>query len=241
MSGTPAIPRFGESGWGWADQLVEARSVRCETPSKVASAQLLLIGARPHPGGGWESDYFAGNAVARMRLIRSIWSWSRIVDPLTNFLIKAFDGPVPARRVLAIVERLKAVPADEICLADTIRVGVPARVRELVCGARTLGATVGAHFHNTSNTGHTNALAALEEGVASLDASVGGVGGCPLAPDATGKIATEDLVYLRRRRGLETGIDLDALIEASRWLGTQLGKELPGMLARAGDYPLANA
>jgi isopropylmalate/homocitrate/citramalate synthase len=147
-----------------------------------------------------------------------------------------FDGPVPAQRVLEIVEHLMAVPPDEICLADTIGVGVPSQVRELVRGARALGAMVGAHFHNTRNTGYANALAALEEGVVSLDASVGGAGGCPFAPNATGNIATEDLVYLLRGMGVDTGIDLDALIQTSRWLGEQLGKELPGMLARAGDY-----
>ena len=152
-----------------------------------------------------------------------------------------FDGEVPPERVLSIVEHLMAVPPDEICLADTIGVGVPSQVRDLVRGAKALGATVGAHFHNTRNTGYANAATALEEGVVSLDASVGGAGGCPFAPNATGNIATEDLAYLLRGLGVETGIDLDALIDASRWLGTQLGKELPGMLARAGDYPLRHA
>ena len=148
-----------------------------------------------------------------------------------------FEGRVPVERVLNIVERLMAVPADEICLADTIGVGVPSQVKELVGGARRLGATVGAHFHNTRNTGYANAVAALDEGVVSLDASVGGAGGCPFAPKATGNIATEDLVYLLRGFGVEMGIDLDALIATSQWLGGQLGKELPGMLARAGDFP----
>ncbi len=148
-----------------------------------------------------------------------------------------FDGPVPAGDVLRIVERLMAIPPDEICLADTIGVGVPSQVHGLVRGSRALGAAVGAHFHNTRNTGYANAVAALEEGVVSLDASVGGAGGCPFAPKATGNIATEDLVYLLRGLGVETGIDLDALIETSQWLGGQLGKELPGMVAKAGDYP----
>ncbi|HYU63086.1 MAG TPA: hydroxymethylglutaryl-CoA lyase [Verrucomicrobiae bacterium] len=151
-----------------------------------------------------------------------------------------FDGPVAPATVLHIVERLMAVPPDEICMADTIGVGVPSQVHELVRGARAMGAGVGAHFHNTRNTGYANATAALEEGVVSLDASVGGAGGCPFAPNATGNIATEDLVYLLRGLGVETGIDLDALIDTSRWLGTQLGKELPGLLARAGDYPYKN-
>ncbi len=149
-----------------------------------------------------------------------------------------FDGPVPAERVLQVVERLMAIPPDEICLADTIGVGVPSQVHQLVRGARALGATVGAHFHNTRNTGYANAVAALEEGVVSLDASVGGAGGCPFAPKATGNIATEDLVYLLRGLGVETGVDLDQLIATSHWLGEQLGKEMPGMVARAGDYPV---
>jgi len=148
-----------------------------------------------------------------------------------------FEGRVPPERVLSIVERLMAIPPDEVCLADTIGSGVPAQVKELVGGATRLGAKVGAHFHNTRNTGYANAMAALEEGVVSLDASVGGAGGCPFAPKATGNIATEDLVYLVRGLGIMTGIDLDALIATSQWLAGQLGKELPGMLARAGDFP----
>ena len=150
-----------------------------------------------------------------------------------------FAGRVPASRVLGLVERLMAVPPDEICLADTIGVGVPSQVKTLVRGAKELGAMVGAHFHNTRNTGYANAVTALERGVVSLDASVGGAGGCPFAPKATGNIATEDLVYLLRGMGVETGIDLDALIECSRWLGQQLGKELPSMVSRAGDFPTA--
>jgi isopropylmalate/homocitrate/citramalate synthase len=148
-----------------------------------------------------------------------------------------FEGPVPAERVLNIVEHLMAVPPDEICLADTIGVGVPSQVKELVGGARRLGATVGAHFHNTRNTGYANAVAALEAGAVSLDASIGGAGGCPFAPKATGNIATEDLAYLLRGLEIDTGLNLDALIETSQWLAARLGKELPGMVARAGDFP----
>ena len=148
-----------------------------------------------------------------------------------------FDGEVAPSHVLQIVERLMQEPADEICLADTIGVGVPSQVTELVKGARDLGATVGAHFHNTRNTGYANALAALDAGAVSLDASVGGAGGCPFAPKATGNIATEDLAYLLRGMGVDTGIDIDALIECSHWLGEQLGKELPSMVALAGDFP----
>src|ERR1700693_3703982 len=107
-----------------------------------------------------------------------------------------FEGRVPPERVMSIVERLMAIPPDEVCLADTIGAAVPSQVKKLVGGAIRLGATVGAHFHNTRNTGYANAVAAMEEGVVSLDASVGGAGGCPFAPKATGNIATEDPGYL---------------------------------------------
>ncbi len=129
-----------------------------------------------------------------------------------------------------------AEPPDEICLADTIGVAVPTQVRELVGGVRELGAAAGGHFHNTRNTGLANAVAALEAGVVSLDASCGGTGGCPFAPAATGNIPSEDLVYLLHGMGVRTGIDLAALIETARWLAEQLGKESPGMLTRAGDF-----
>lgn len=148
-----------------------------------------------------------------------------------------FEGPVAPKHVLELVEELMEAPPDEICMADTIGVGVPRQVTELVSGSRGLGASVGAHFHNTRNTGYANALAALDAGAVSLDSSVGGAGGCPFAPKATGNIATEDLDYLLRGMGIETGIDLDALIDTSRWLGEQLNKELPSMVSRAGDYP----
>src|SRR5256712_2310568 len=113
-----------------------------------------------------------------------------------------FDGPVAPRRVLQIVERLMAVPPDEICIADTIGVGVPAQVHELVRGARELGATVGAHFHNTRNTGYANAVAALEDGVVSLDASVGGAGGGALAPHAPRTTSPGDPLSLPPGQGV---------------------------------------
>jgi (R)-citramalyl-CoA lyase len=149
-----------------------------------------------------------------------------------------FEGEVEPARVLRVMEQVQEEPPDEIVPADTIGVGVPTQVRELVRGARELGARrVGCHFHNTRNTGLANALAAVEAGALTLDASVGGSGGCPFAPRATGNIPTEDLVYLLHGMGIPTGVDLDALIETSRWLGERLGKELPAMVTRAGDFP----
>jgi isopropylmalate/homocitrate/citramalate synthase len=163
--------------------------------------------------------------------------------PITVTLIVSFGCPfagrVDPKRVLAIAEEVMRVPPDEVTLADTIGVGVPSRVRELVGGVRAMGVTTGAHFHNTRNTGYANAVAALEAGATVLDASVGGAGGCPFAPRATGNIATEDLVYLLDGMGFETGVSLDGVIEIGRWLGELLGKELPSMLDRAGGFPAA--
>jgi isopropylmalate/homocitrate/citramalate synthase len=130
---------------------------------------------------------------------------------------------------------------DEILLADTIGTGVPTQVTELVGGVRALGAKVGCHFHNTRNTGYANALAAVEAGVTLLDASIGGTGGCPFAPRATGNIATEDLVYMLQGMGIETGIELAALLETAEWLAAQLGKDLPGLTYKAGDFPAVAA
>lgn len=161
--------------------------------------------------------------------------------PVTVTLMVAFGCPFQGRveptHVLRVAERVMQQPPDQLCLADTIGVAVPSQVRELVAGVRSLGAAVGAHFHNTRNTGLANAVAALEAGVVALDASVGGTGGCPFAPRATGNIPTEDLVYLLHGMGVPTGIDLEALMETSRWLAGQLGKELPAMVTRAGDFP----
>jgi len=150
-----------------------------------------------------------------------------------------FEGEVPVGRVVDLAGRLAATGVVELALADTIGVGVPADVVERVGAVR---AAVGdvrlrAHFHNTRNTGYANALAAFEAGIHVLDASLGGIGGCPFAPRATGNIATEDLVYALERSGVDTGCDLDALIEASEWLGSRLGRPTPSLVAKAGGFP----
>jgi (R)-citramalyl-CoA lyase len=147
-----------------------------------------------------------------------------------------FEGKVEPGHVLDVASQVAASIPDEIVLADTIGVGVPSQVRNLVEGVATHGITVGCHFHDTRNTGIANAAAAVESGATVLDASVGGTGGCPFAPRATGNIATEDLIYLLHGMGYETGIDLDALIEVASWLAQQLGKELPGQLYKAGNF-----
>jgi len=150
-----------------------------------------------------------------------------------------FEGRVDESRVLDLAERVAASGPDTILLADTIGVGVPRQVRSLVSRTAELGIPVGGHFHDTRSTGYANALAALEVGATVLDASVGGLGGCPFAPRATGNIATEDLVYLLHGEGVDTGIDLDALISVAAWLEELLGRTLEGQVYRAGNFPPA--
>jgi hydroxymethylglutaryl-CoA lyase/(R)-citramalyl-CoA lyase len=138
-----------------------------------------------------------------------------------------FEGKVDPAVVADHAQRMAA--ADEVLLADTIGVGVPGQVRRLV---RQVGVPVGLHLHNTRNTGYANAYAGLEEGVTLFDASVGGLGGCPFAPRATGNIATEDLLYLLEGEGVDTGVDLDGVIGVAEWLSGILGRPLPGLLHR---------
>lgn len=150
-----------------------------------------------------------------------------------------FEGEVPADRVADIVGRVAEDGPAEIALADTIGVGVPTQVAELVerAGALVPGVPLRFHFHNTRNTGYANAVAAVQAGVRILDASLGGIGGCPFAPDATGNIATEDLVYLLERMGVRTGVDLAAAAQAGTWVCERLGIDPPALLGRAGGFP----
>jgi hydroxymethylglutaryl-CoA lyase len=147
-----------------------------------------------------------------------------------------FEGEVKHDTVLAIAEEMAIEAPDEIALADTIGVGTPFEAGELF---GKLGALLGgkipmrAHFHNTRSTGIANAWEAYKVGVRIFDASLGGLGGCPFAPRATGNIATEDLIYMMARSGVETGINLDAAIAANKWFAEVLGRELPSAVARA--------
>ena len=147
-----------------------------------------------------------------------------------------FEGAVPPEKVLGLAEEAIELGAHEVVFADTIGVAPPTQVRHVVVEGVKFARPVGVHLHNTRSTGFANAWAALEWGASIFDASVGGVGGCPFAPRATGNIATEDLVYLLHGEGVETGIDLDALIGAAEWLEGVLGRELPGQVYRAGSF-----
>lgn len=150
-----------------------------------------------------------------------------------------FDGEVSTGQVEDLVGRIAELGVGEIALADTIGVGDPWSVTRKVEAARRAApdAVLRLHFHDTRNTGLANAHAGVEAGIDVLDASVGGIGGCPFAPGATGNIATEDLVFMLERGGFETGYDLDALITTARWIGEKIGRPAPSALSRAGGWP----
>jgi hydroxymethylglutaryl-CoA lyase len=153
-----------------------------------------------------------------------------------------YEGEVPVQRVVEVVRQVADAGAAEVALADTIGVAGPSDVAARIDAVRpVLGdAALRAHFHNTRNTGIANAYAAVEAGVAALDASLGGIGGCPFAPNATGNIPTEDLAYMLERMGVTTGLDLAALTAIVPWIEDQLGKRVPGLLAKAGLFPRAS-
>jgi isopropylmalate/homocitrate/citramalate synthase len=152
-----------------------------------------------------------------------------------------FEGAVDPGRVLELAAVLVEAGADEILFADTIGVAVPRQIRRIVGDASKLGKPIGVHLHNTRNTGIANAYAAVDAGVLLLESSLGGIGGCPFSPGATGNISTEDLVYLLHGEGIETGIDLGALIEVAVWLESVLGTPLEGQVYRAGTFaPVAS-
>ena len=151
-----------------------------------------------------------------------------------------FEGEVPLDRLREVLTRVVDAGPDELALADTIGVAVPADISARLALAREVaGSTMPLrlHLHDTRHTGVANAVAALGAGVTTLDASIGGAGGCPFAPAATGNVATEDLVYLFDRMGVESGLDLGEVTATAGWLEERLDKRLPGALLRAGSFP----
>jgi hydroxymethylglutaryl-CoA lyase len=150
-----------------------------------------------------------------------------------------FEGEVAPVRVVELAREAAEGAPFEIAIADTIGVGVPGQVTDLFgrVQAALPGMTLRGHFHNTRNTGLANAYAAVMAGATVLDASTGGIGGCPFAPAATGNIPTEDLVYMLGRMGYETGVDLDRAISTARWIEQQIGHTVPGLLVKAGPFP----
>jgi len=150
-----------------------------------------------------------------------------------------FDGEIAPERVADLARRVAAAGPREIAIADTIGVGVPNQVKAVVAAVKSAapGMPIRVHFHDTRNTAVANAWAGVEAGATTVDASIGGIGGCPFAPNATGNVATEDVQYMLQRSGVETGISLDGLIETAKWLSGKMGRTLPGLVSRAGGFP----
>jgi hydroxymethylglutaryl-CoA lyase len=182
----------------------------------------------------------------------SVTAWLEIARAATAAGIRAqvtlsaafgcpFEGEVAPERVVALAREVAAGDPVEIAIADSIGAGVPAQVTDLVGRLREAlpGMRLRCHFHNTRNTGIANAWAAVEAGVETLDSSLGGIGGCPFAPAATGNIPTEDLLYMLSRMRIDTGIDLDRALDTARWLEERLGRRIPGLLTKAGRFPAA--
>ncbi|HEV7612880.1 MAG TPA: hydroxymethylglutaryl-CoA lyase [Steroidobacteraceae bacterium] len=150
-----------------------------------------------------------------------------------------FDGEVDSSRVVEMARVAAAAGPVEVAIADTIGVASPGEVSALVARVAAVikPLPVRVHFHNTRNTGLANVWAAVQAGAKIVDASLGGIGGCPFAPRATGNVPTEDVVYMLQRSGYQTGLDIDRLVTSARWLGNAMGRDVPGMLSRAGGFP----
>jgi hydroxymethylglutaryl-CoA lyase len=181
---------------------------------------------------------------------KSIDAWLKIAarakanGKIANVMISSafgcpFEGEVSPGRIVEIAKRVMEAEPSELGIADSIGVAVPDQVSELLGMLQdALGAIpLRCHLHNTRNTGLANALAAINAGAQSIDASIGGIGGCPFAPAATGNIPTDDLLYMLNRTGIGTGVSLEKIISASNWLEKELGRSVPAMLPKAGIFP----
>lgn len=185
-----------------------------------------------------------------VEIAETIKQWSQMADDAHHENMKAqiiigaafgcpFEGEVSTKQVVDITKEVAKAGPSEIGLADTIGVAVPNQIKEVISAVKNEVPDIKlrCHLHNSRNTGFANAIAAIDAGVEVLDASIGGVGGCPFAPNATGNIATDDLVYMLDRSNIKTGLDLSKLIETSLWLEKVLKKPVPSQVAKSGIFP----
>src|SRR5580698_7675976 len=186
---------------------------------------------------GQSSDESLAMCCEVVRLSRQAWRRAQIT--ISTAFGCPFDGEVDPQRVIDMAKVAAAAGPVEVAIADTIGVATPREVSHLVTSVRAAIAPlpVRVHFHNTRNTGLANVWAAVTAGAQTVDASLGGLGGCPFAPRATGNVPTEDVVYMLERSGYHTGLDIDRVIETVTWLAGEMSRELPGMLSRAGNFP----
>jgi hydroxymethylglutaryl-CoA lyase len=233
-----AVPRI--EGVSYAGLIMNARGLERAIAAGVHEVNIVVVATDTFCQRNQGMQAFESVALAA-RLVAD----ARAAGILSTVTVGAafgcpFEGEVPAERIHEIVSRLVDAGPDEIALADTIGVAVPRDVTErmgIVRGLAPSTMPLRLHLHDTRHTAVANAIAAVEAGVSVLDSSIGGTGGCPFAPKATGNVATEDLVYLFDRTGIRTGIDLELITETTSWLEERLGKRLPGALLRAGTFP----
>jgi hydroxymethylglutaryl-CoA lyase len=235
MAGVPRVP-----GVKYAGLVMNARGLDRALAAGVDEVDIVVVA----------TDTFAGKnqgvtSQESIRIAAELVAAARAANVASTITVGAafgcpFEGEVSLERITAIIADVVAAGPDEIALADTIGVAAPSDVTERVAIMRRLAPAsmpLRLHLHDTRHTGVANAVAAVAAGITVLDSSIGGAGGCPFAPKATGNVATEDLIYLFNRMRVSTGVDLDLIIQAAIWLEERLGKTLPGALSRAGDFP----
>ena len=236
-----AVPRLAPDGTevSHIGLVLNERGLDRALAAKVDEVNLVAITTETFSqrNQGASIDDVLAATVRMLQTARSAGVWTTVT--VSAAFGCPFEGEVSTEQVMRLVRAILPAQPDEIALADTIGVGVPADVRGLVAAVRAeTDVALRAHFHNTRNTGYANALAAAEVGVAALDASSGGFGGCPFAPTATGNIATEDLVYALSRSGVDTGLSVSDLVQPAAWVAGQLGAaQPPALLGRAGGFP----
>jgi hydroxymethylglutaryl-CoA lyase len=231
----------GRPGVEWSALVLNGRGYDRAISAGIRAANMVVLATETFSGRNQRLSVEEAVAVARALRERATADGVRFTVTVGAAFGCPFEGEVPLERLRSVVERVAAFEPDELALADTIGVGTPGDVTERFGLARELapGIPLRAHFHDTRHTGIANAVAALEAGVTALDASLAGIGGCPFAPNATGNVATEDLVYCLHRMGVATGLDLDALLLDADWLPRRLGREPTSALVRAGVFPPA--
>jgi hydroxymethylglutaryl-CoA lyase len=235
MAGIPRV-----AGVKYAGLIMNARGLDRALAAGVDEVDIVVVA----------TDTFAGKnqgvtSQESIRIATELVAAARAANVASTITVGAafgcpFEGEVSLERITAIIAEVVAAGPDEIALADTIGVAVPSDITQRVAILKSLAPAttpLRLHLHDTRHTGVANAVAAVAAGIQVLDSSIGGAGGCPFAPKATGNVATEDLIYLFNRMRISTGVDLDLIIEAAIWLEERLDKKLPGALSRAGDFP----
>lgn len=236
MAGVPRRP-----GVSYAGLVLNVRGLRRAVDAGVDEVNVVVVASDTFSRRNQGTTTAQGVAVAQDVVRGAAEAGLRTTVTIAAAFGCPFEGEVPVDRVVDVARRCAEAAPDEIALADTIGVGVPADVtRRLGAVRAVVGQPLRCHFHNTRNTGYANAIAAVDAGVAALDASSGGIGGCPFAPAATGNIATEDLQYLLQRSGVDTGLALEALLAPSVLVAGLLRADLPALLPRAGGFPPAS-